>query len=661
MISFPTRGTMAVLFAGLVSGCASTATTNGTTEKATVNPAIEARLSRVSPQNEAGLALNEGIRAILAGDTARANRALNRAIKLNPDNANLHLLNAVAYHIGYSRGIHINRDLAETGYLVTLRLDPNNVIAAEMLGQLYLESGRYAEARNWIGRSLLLGQNSARTYYAFAVASYYAQDVPMAYWSIAKAERLEPKSDTILRAGAMIRAAAGEFQDAEEIRARYDSVETDALLKQSLGQRLSQWRSQWRTALSTPKTAGSENARTPSATLLAQAPTAGSTPAIQQPVRSGPISPNWSDCGGPTPPPPTIGTASTAYVADETLQLPALPSPCAERPLPRMAVIDVAIVRSQDIRSTSKGINLLDSLSITLGGNLVDYSRNITRDAVTGTASVNNRTENRKLLVSLGPASPASITYSLNIANATDQTSELLSRPSLVALDRQPSTFFAGTNASTVPQASALGGSTRVDHPTGVSLSVTPTFIDDDSMLLSVKAGRSFFQDPENVDLSGTVMSTRNMATANVRIRFNETLVLSGLNEREIQENESGVPGLKDVPLLQYLFKAESTLNFSQTLLVLLTPRRPDSTGSGAQAPTVERASSDIEELRNQARTGWNLTPNLTVTMAQLERRMLDGTGLYRAFRSGDLNAQLWDRPRGVDNILAEIVSFLYY
>jgi len=652
--------TLLILALGtLLGACAS----NGplTADGAAPDRGLEARLARAAEHGEAGRALRDGVMALLAGDWQQANKAFGRALKLDPDNPQLHLLNAISYHLGFVRGVHINRDLAETGYLVALRMDPNNVVAAEMLGQLYLDAGRYNDARRWIGKSLLLGESNARVYYAFAVASYYERDLPLALWAITEAERLDAKSSPILRAGALIRAATGQYAAADDFLQRYDAVEPDLLLRRNLAQRVAQWHA----ALNDLKQAKSAQGSRSGPDILAQAPTVVSPapPTVASPASTGPLAPSWSDCGPAAQSNATYGSASgDTGSADQTMQIPALPSPCAGRPLPRMAVIDVAIIRSEDTNTTRKGINLLDSLSITFGGQLLDYKRNWNKDYISAAGIADNRQIGRELTLALdnvgGTGTAAAVTYSLNIANAVDQANEVIARPSLLVLDRQPSTFFSGSTLSTtVP--GQYGGS-RVDHPVGVSLSVTPTFIDDDSMLLAVKAGRSFFQG-NTLDLTQTVQSSRNTASANVRLRFDETMVLSGLSEREIQENESGVPVLKDIPLLQYLFKTESTLNFNHSILILLTPRHPENASAVIRKPLAEPEPPEVGELRTRAQEQWKATPNLDLIVANLDRKNLDSVGLFRQFRTGDLKAQVWHRPARFERILSEIATFLYY
>src|SRR5204862_5632091 len=106
----------------------------------------------------------------------------------------------------------------------------------------------------------------------------------------------------------------------------------------------------------------------------------------------------------------------------------------------------------------------------------VVLSGSISRLKTTGTTPVVTNT--KAFGLALGSTAAAGILYTLNIANATETNDEVIARPTLVVLDRQPSQFFSGANIS-IALAGQYGGSV-VEKPIGVSLSVTPTFIDDD-------------------------------------------------------------------------------------------------------------------------------------------------------------------------------------
>jgi hypothetical protein len=101
-----------------------------------------------------------------------------------------------------------------------------------------------------------------------------------------------------------------------------------------------------------------------------------------------------------------------------------------------MAIIDVVMLRTEDTVSRSFGSNLLQNLTGYFGMS----------------ASLSGSTSNQTSFVGSGPTSTnlslggslgagTALAYSLNIANATQNRNEVLARPTLLAIDRLPSTF----------------------------------------------------------------------------------------------------------------------------------------------------------------------------------------------------------------------------
>ena len=144
---------------------------------------------------------------------------------------------------------------------------------------------------------------------------------------------------------------------------------------------------------------------------------------------------------------------------------------------------------------------------------------------------------------SLGTSAAAGIAYSLNLFNVTESRADVLARPTLVVLDRKSSQFFSGSTISVALGVGVGGTGSVIDKPVGVSLSVTPTFVNKNTMLLAVKATRSYIEPGNNNSTFAQVMQTsRNTVTADVLIDYGQTLVLNGLSERELDDSSSGVP-----------------------------------------------------------------------------------------------------------------------
>ena len=119
----------------------------------------------------------------------------------------------------------------------------------------------------------------------------------------------------------------------------------------------------------------------------------------------------------------------------------------------------------------------------------------------------------------------------MNIANALYTKNEVIARPTLAAVDRLPSVFFSGGNLSIKVSGTAGGVSTLVDKSIGVVLSITPTFLEDDTVLLNIRASRSFIEDnPDTTNIALHV--TRNAVNAAAKVKFGQTFILNGLIER---------------------------------------------------------------------------------------------------------------------------------
>jgi type IV pilus assembly protein PilQ len=62
------------------------------------------------------------------------------------------------------------------------------------------------------------------------------------------------------------------------------------------------------------------------------------------------------------------------------------------------------------------------------------------------------------------------------------------------------------------------------------------------------------------------------MAETNVLLFDGQTTVIGGLNKESKTKSEAGVPSLKDIPLLGWLFKNTSNSNEMEDLLIFITP-----------------------------------------------------------------------------------------
>jgi type IV pilus assembly protein PilQ len=181
----------------------------------------------------------------------------------------------------------------------------------------------------------------------------------------------------------------------------------------------------------------------------------------------------------------------------------------------------------------------------------------------------------------------------------------IISRPSVVTLNNIASTIRSerilrialpsSTNIATGTGSSAAGAAVATEKvPVGIILTVTPQVSSDGYVLMYINVKSSTVA-PGTVT-SGTAGvipfdELNREAVANVLVRDGETIVIGGILKDTSQDTESGVPYLKDIPVLGWLFKNQRLQKDFEELMVFITPRLT-SAGS-TNLPTAEQLWRD--------------------------------------------------------------------
>ncbi len=118
----------------------------------------------------------------------------------------------------------------------------------------------------------------------------------------------------------------------------------------------------------------------------------------------------------------------------------------------------------------------------------------------------------------------------------------------------------------------AAGGNTSATQAidTGIILRVTPQVSNDGYILLQMFVKSSVPSTAKTDDIPNEISR---QATSQVLVRDGETVVIGGVYRQQSTQAESGVPWLKDIPILGWLFKNRSNQDRRQELLVFITPR----------------------------------------------------------------------------------------
>jgi tetratricopeptide (TPR) repeat protein len=574
-------------------------------------------------------------------DLPRAQLAINEALQLDARNANLHLLNGFVYHLQAKQGDTQKAEIAIEGYQQALRIDPANWIAQEFLGLAYMDLKQFAQAKAQFTEVLLLTPESSVALEGLMVSSYLTGDAATACSMADQLRNLAASPNPeFVRSSISVYASCGNFEQAELMREQLRARGGNAPEIERTDKRLAQWKAFYR-----KQEQGGGFVKTGLKTEGGAAPLQLAQ-AFPVPKPSAPR----SAAPAPAPTPAPTPAPSTPAETTDTSAPPARTD--AGGNAPRMVLIDVVLLSTQELITTSKGVNLLSALTLQLGsiaGNLAAYSRAVTSNSSAGAETVSTA-------ITRAVTVPA-LSYSLNIANANNTVNEVLARPTLAAIEGMPSEFFSGTNLSAgVVSTSTQGGTTVVplDKRFGIKLAVTPQFLPQGQVQLKVEAQRtSLNASAENSRVAYQIEIGETTASANVVMRLGDTLVLSGLSEKSSATSRDGVPGLQDVPLVQYLFSNKRTNQVQRSVLILVTPRNPVQV---AEAQLADTTADSLRALREKFGLAASVPSNVEAIMNQMKP-----TEFFREFRQGDVAMERWDRVQTTGDRLREALGFLYY
>lgn len=551
---------------------------------------------QINPDHRASKPRNlaaKGLSALDAGQLDDALMYFNQALQLKVTDSTLNFLAGLTYHLMALQGDGSKYVLAEEGYKLAIKFDPSNWQAYFQAGLLALDQRDFNKAQARFSEALIYNFTDPDLMYSMLVASYYAGDVPTAGAMRDRLKAFEPDSQRFLKASAMISAALNDEAQATFDMAQLAEMTTGQPYLKSLKQRLSDWRSFHKNAV---------NMERAQPTLTEEVP-----------------------------------PASAPVEVDENA----------------MVIVDVTIIRTQEIHTRSQGVNLLNGLTLQFGDGTGTGTSGLSfKTGISKVVGSSTQTITRAINI------PA-ITYSLNIANANHARNEILSRPTLTATNGAVSNFFSGIHiqAATLPSGgSGSGGdSITLNDEIGVGLSVSPIMLEDGRVKLDVKAERKFLNTPSSTytGFTSKLEATRTSVDATVVMNYGETLILSGLSSRELERSRDGVPLLQDIPVVQYLFSKRTSQEYTKSVLILLTPRQP---AYAYRERQVEHETPELTELRLRHMDWFKPYPTLASVFNHMNYNRY-----YRELRTGDIDLEHWENHWGFQSRMKKVLDLLYY
>ncbi|WP_171293378.1 type IV pilus secretin PilQ [Acinetobacter indicus] len=153
-----------------------------------------------------------------------------------------------------------------------------------------------------------------------------------------------------------------------------------------------------------------------------------------------------------------------------------------------------------------------------------------------------------------------------------DGYGEVISTPKVLTADKQQAKVASGTQ---IPYQSAEGGGVNAVSTTEfidatLSLDVTPSITPDGKVQMNLNITSD---SPGTPTPTGQLTINKNSINTNVLVDNGETVVLGGIFEQQIANQQTKVPFLGDIPYLGRLFRKDIKSDNKRELLIFVTPR----------------------------------------------------------------------------------------
>jgi general secretion pathway protein D len=187
----------------------------------------------------------------------------------------------------------------------------------------------------------------------------------------------------------------------------------------------------------------------------------------------------------------------------------------------------------------------------------------------------------------------------------------VLSTPEVLAVNNREARILVGSKVPFIAS-TRLGNDVAIDRAVqyqdvGTQLTLIPTINDDGYVSVQLlQEVSSLANQTVQAALNAPVITTREASTRAI-VRDGQTVVIGGLIGTSTERVSSGVPLLKDIPGLGYLFRRETTAKSRTELAIFITPyiirndAEADALFERARQRTRDPEPGDARTLRRPA------------------------------------------------------------
>jgi type IV pilus assembly protein PilQ len=154
------------------------------------------------------------------------------------------------------------------------------------------------------------------------------------------------------------------------------------------------------------------------------------------------------------------------------------------------------------------------------------------------------------------------------VVSETEGKTNIISAPKVVTLDNKKAKIKQGLEVP-YQERDSSGNSTIRFKNVDLLLEVTPNVTPDNRIIMKIFVTKNDIAEQTE---DGPALST-NEAETELLIENGDTIVIGGIVKSTITYGEKGIPGMRKIGVLGWLFKSQSKLDAKNELLIFITPR----------------------------------------------------------------------------------------
>lgn len=253
-----------------------------------------------------------------------------------------------------------------------------------------------------------------------------------------------------------------------------------------------------------------------------------------------------------------------------------------DKPKPEV-MLDVAVLEVSRNYERNIGIQLPQTASVAFQASNANTSSSSSSNSST-TAS--GTTSSGLTLNSLAHLNATNFAVNIGQAQAnlllTDSSTKILQNPKIRVLDGQEATLKIGERIPIATGSYQTGAATAIVSSlvntqfqyldVGVNIKVKPTIHYGGDVTLKLDIGVSSQNGSTNIGGITEPIITQRTVSQTIRLKQGEANILGGILQRQTSVNESGTPGLANLPLLKYIFGDNDKTHSDDQIVFLLIP-----------------------------------------------------------------------------------------